>query len=118
MSETRPTWTTESARVAGLALRVARAGSGPPLLVLHHDIGTLPALRFYDRLARDFTVLLPSHPGYDGSERPDWMRSVRDMAVVYQWLIGERGLGRDARGLAVVGLGFGEIGRASCRERV
>ncbi len=107
MKETRPTWTSESQRVAGLTLPIARAGSGPPLLVLHHDIGTLPALRFYDQLARDFTVLVPSHPGYDRSERPDWMRSVRDMAVVYQWLIAERGLGHDARGLAVVGLGFG-----------
>ena len=32
------------------------------------------------------------------------MRSVRDVAVVYQWLLGERGLARD---VTLVGLGFG-----------
>src|SRR2546428_12812453 len=32
------------------------------------------------------------------------MRSVRDVAVVYQWLLGERDLRRD---LTLVGLGFG-----------
>src|SRR5207244_1907562 len=51
-----------------------------------------------------FSVLAPSHPGYDKSARPAWMRSVRDVAVVYQWLLGERGLARD---VTLVGLGFG-----------
>ena len=71
--------------------------------MLHHDIGTLDALPFYETLARDFTVLVPSHPGYDRSERPAWMRHVRDIAVVYQWLLAER----DLRDVALVGLGFG-----------
>jgi pimeloyl-ACP methyl ester carboxylesterase len=97
------TWTSETVPIAGAALHVARAGSGTPLLVLHHDIGTLPTLPFYDALARDFTVLVPSHPGYDKSERPAWMRSVRDVAVVHQWLLTQR----DLRDVVVVGLGFG-----------
>jgi pimeloyl-ACP methyl ester carboxylesterase len=49
-------------------------------------------------------VLLPSHPGYDRSERPAWMRNVRDMAAVYQWLLAEQDVGPD---LTIVGLGFG-----------
>jgi pimeloyl-ACP methyl ester carboxylesterase len=97
------TWTSETVPIAGAALHVARAGSGTPLLVLHHDIGTLPTLPFYDALARDFTVLVPSHPGYDKSERPAWMRSVRDVAVVHQWLLTQH----DLRDVVVVGLGFG-----------
>ena len=62
------TWTSETMSIVGATMPVARAGSGMPLLVLHHDIGTLERLPFYDALARDFTVLVPSHPGYDKSE--------------------------------------------------
>src|SRR5712692_828841 len=97
------TWTSETVPIAGAALHVVRAGSGTPLLLLHHDIGTLDRLPFYDALARQFTVLLPSHPGYDRSERPAWMRNVRDVAVVHQWLLGQRGL----TDVSIVGLGFG-----------
>src|SRR2546425_12850044 len=62
---------------------------------------------FYDALARRFPVLLPSHPGYDGSQRPDWMRNVRDLAAVYQWLLGELPDSRAAASISVAGLGFG-----------
>ncbi len=48
-------------------------------------------------------MLVPSHPGYDKSARPDWMRNVRDIAVVYQALLAERDLGA----VSLVGLGFG-----------
>jgi len=99
-----PGWRTESVPVAGISLHLASAGSGAPLLVLHHDIGRPERSPFDDALTNRFSVLAPSHPGYDRSSRPDWMRSVRDVAVVYQWLIAERDL---ARGLTVVGLGFG-----------
>jgi len=97
-------WRTESVSVAGVALHLARAGSGAPVLVLHHDIGRPEPSPFDDALASRCAVLAPSHPGYDRSSRPDWMRSVRDVAVVYQWLLAERDLARD---LTLVGLGFG-----------
>ena len=35
------------------------------------------------------------------------MRNVRDVAVVYQWLLAERELTREAGRVSVVGLGFG-----------
>lgn len=97
------TWTSEIVLLASGPLHVARSGSGPPLLVLHHDIGTVERLPFYDALARTHTVLVPSHPGYDKSERPSWMRNVRDIAVIYQALIAEQSLAD----VTLVGLGFG-----------
>jgi pimeloyl-ACP methyl ester carboxylesterase len=100
-------WASDTVPIAGIAMHVARAGSGPPLLVLHRDVGTLERLPFYDALARHFTVLVPSHPGYDRSARPDWMRNVRDVAAVYQWLLSELPVTRDAGPVSVVGLGFG-----------
>jgi pimeloyl-ACP methyl ester carboxylesterase len=97
------TWTTDTVSIGSLTLRVAHAGTGAPALVLHQDIGKPEGLPFLDTLARHFTVLAPSHPGYDGSDRPEWMRSVRDLAVVYQRLIAER----DLAPLSLIGLGFG-----------
>jgi pimeloyl-ACP methyl ester carboxylesterase len=86
-----------------VGLHLARAGRGRPLLVLHHDIGSPARLPFYDALARRFSVLVPHHPGYGRSERPPWLRSVRDVAVIYQWLLAELGVSRHS----LVGLGFG-----------
>jgi pimeloyl-ACP methyl ester carboxylesterase len=107
MTPTPITWQSETVHVAGIALHLARAGSGAPLLVLHHDVGSPERLPFYDALARHFSVLVPSHPGYDRSARPDWMRSVRDVAVVYQALLaGREGTAEPGR-VSVVGLGFG-----------
>lgn len=96
-------WSETSLAVAGSKLHVARAGTGPALLVLHHDIGTPERLPFYDRLAERFTVLVPHHPGWGRSERPGWMRGVRDIAAIYQSLLAE--LGPSA--VSLVGLGFG-----------
>jgi pimeloyl-ACP methyl ester carboxylesterase len=103
MSIDPPAWTSETVTIAGGGIHVARAGTGAPVLVLHHDIGTPERLPFYDALAREFTVLLPSHPGYDKSERPAWMRNVRDVAAVYQWLLAAS----DLTDVSIVGLGFG-----------
>jgi pimeloyl-ACP methyl ester carboxylesterase len=100
-------WTTETLSTAGTTVRLSSAGSGAPLVILQHDTGTPDGLPIYDALARDFTVLRPAHPGYDGSERPAWMRSVRDVAVVYQALIAQHAATRGRRDVTVLGLGFG-----------
>ena len=61
------------------------------------------ACRSTTRWPRTYDVLVPHHPGYGRSERPDWMRSVRDIAVVYRGLLSELGVSS----AALVGLGFG-----------
>ncbi len=96
-------WTAEDVKLSGATLRLRKGGTGDPLLLLHHDVGSLDRLPFYDALARRFTVYLPSHPGYDGTERPTWLRSVRDIAVMYHALLASLELGR----VSLVGLGFG-----------
>jgi pimeloyl-ACP methyl ester carboxylesterase len=100
---TAATFTDRRVEVAGTQLHLARGGSGDPLLVLHHDIGSPGWLPLHQQLAEHFDVLAPSHPGYDRSDRPDWMRSVRDVAVVYQWLLADLKLEH----VTLVGLGFG-----------
>ncbi len=82
-------WTASTMDVAGTKLHVARAGRGRPVMVLHHEIGTLDRLPFYDALAEQYDVLVPHHPGYSRSERPEWMRSARDIAVIYRGLLSD-----------------------------
>lgn len=96
-------WTEATETVAGVRLQLRRRGAGAPVLVLHHDVGDPGALPFYDLLAERYRVLIPAHPGFGASERPEWMRSVRDLAAVYQWLLADLG----ADDAALVGLGFG-----------
>lgn len=96
-------WTDTVKHIAGGNLHVSRGGSGPPVLVLHHDIGTVERLPFYDALAGRFDVVIPHHPGWGRSERPQWLRHPRDIAAIYGWLLAELGLA----GASLVGLGFG-----------
>jgi len=96
-------WATSTVEAAGTKLHLMRAGKGRPVLVLHHETGTLDRLPFYDALAGRYDTLVPHHPGYSRSPRPDWMRSVRDIAVVYRGLLSELKV-KDA---VLVGLGFG-----------
>ena len=96
-------WKTSTVEAGETKLHLRRAGKGRPLVVLHHETGTLDDLPFYDALAARYDVLVPHHPGYSRSERPDWMRSVRDIAVIYRGLLSEVKVARPA----LVGLGFG-----------
>lgn len=96
-------WTSSTVEAAGTRLHLMRAGKGKPVLVLHHETGTLDRLSFYDALATSHDVLVPHHPGYSRSPRPDWMRSVRDIAVVYRGLLSDLKLSN----ATLVGLGFG-----------
>jgi pimeloyl-ACP methyl ester carboxylesterase len=85
----------------GVALR--RGGDGPPLVVLHRDTGTAGWTRFHEELARDFTVCVPELPGYDRSDRPAWLRSVPQLAILTAQLLDVVAPGP----VPVVGLGFG-----------
>src|SRR5579875_2696000 len=88
--------------VAGKKVRVLHDGSGAPLVVLHHSTGNPGWLPFYERLAESFSVYVPDMPGYGQSERPDWARDPRDIAIRIGRLIDRLGLQR----MTLVELGF------------
>jgi len=96
-------WTDTVKEIAGIKLHFARAGRGPAVLVLHHDVGTLDRLPFYDALAAKYDVVIPHHPGWGKSERAQWMRHPRDIAAVHAWLLADLKLSD----VSLVGLGFG-----------
>jgi pimeloyl-ACP methyl ester carboxylesterase len=96
-------WKSGIVSAGGTDLYVSRGGDGPPIMILHRDIGTLDRLPFYDILARTHEVIIPHHPGYGQSPRPEWVANVRDIAVIHRCLLDQLGLSH----ACVLGLGFG-----------
>ena len=96
-------WTTSVVSACGTDLVVTRGGAGSPVVILHRDIGTPEHLAFYDALAAQHEVIIPNHPGFGASIRPDWVRATRDIAVIYRALLGNLGL----QSATLLGLGFG-----------
>ena len=89
--------------VADLDLHLREGGEGSPVVVLHRSTGTLDWDRFEEKLAEQFRVISPDIPGFGESERPDWAREPRDLAL----LIARMLEGLELRDVTLVGLGFG-----------
>jgi pimeloyl-ACP methyl ester carboxylesterase len=96
-------WQDQFIEVLGLRLGRWVAGHGEPLVLLPDDIGTPGWLPFHEGLASARTVHLLSHPGFGRSDRPEWARSVRDLAAIEAAALRRLGL----QGVPVVGLGLG-----------
>lgn len=97
---------TVTTTVAGLGMREFTGGSGDPLVMLHHSFGNPGWMPVHEALAGHYTVHaldLPGYGGPEGSERPDWARHPRDLAlIVGQWL-----RAKDLGPVELVGCGFG-----------
>jgi pimeloyl-ACP methyl ester carboxylesterase len=96
-------WKSGIVSACGTDLHVTRGGEGPPVVILHREIGTLDRLPFYDALAQTHEVIVPNHPGYGESPRPEWVANIRDIAVIHRCLLDQLGLTK----ASLVGLGFG-----------
>ena len=55
-------------------------GSGPPLLFLHGAGGNAGWQSYHEELSKTHTVYVPSQPGFNGTERPDWVYTINDVA--------------------------------------
>ena len=87
MSALDGAFTESFVEAAGLRIQLRRGGGGPPLLILHGELGVPGWLSAYAQLARDFTVHVPSLPGFGQSSRPYWVTSVRDQAAWVTWFV-------------------------------
>jgi pimeloyl-ACP methyl ester carboxylesterase len=70
-------------QVRDVSVRMLQSGSGPLVLFLHGANGLPQWLPFFERLATQFDVRVPEHPGYGTSDNPAWMRNVGDLAMYY-----------------------------------
>jgi pimeloyl-ACP methyl ester carboxylesterase len=76
--------TTQSARqtrvtVANTEVELFSGGSGPALLFLHGAGGNSGWQPYHQELSRSYTVYVPSQPGFNGTERPDWVYTITDI---------------------------------------
>ena len=80
-------------------------GAGHPVLLLHGGAGPRSVAGFAELLAgtRDARVLTPTHPGFDGTPRPEHLTSITDLAVLHLGLLEAL----DLTGVTVVGNSVG-----------
>ena len=73
-------------------VHLSRSGSGQTLLLLHGAGGSTNLQELATKLAVNFDVLLPDHPGFGLSELSKRLSSVSDLAFYYLDFIHELGL--------------------------
>lgn len=78
-------------------------GDGTGALVLHGGAGPRSVAGFAAALSEHAYVVVPTHPGFDGTPRPDSTDGVADLAVAYLDLIDELNL----RAVMVIGNSIG-----------
>ncbi len=83
---TRPSRTVDFGEELTLTLREAgdaadRAGNG--VLLLHGGAGPRSVAGLAAALSERAHVITPTHPGFDGTPRPQWSDSVADLALAY-----------------------------------
>jgi pimeloyl-ACP methyl ester carboxylesterase len=96
------TFTERTVEVIGAEVTLLEAGEGPPLIVFHEELGHPGLLAWHEAAARTHRVIVPIQPGFRTPRLP-WMRSVRDLAVFYGFLMRQEGL----VGAAAIGFSFG-----------
>ena len=84
-------WSERTVRVGDASLVVREAGSGPPLLVLHEELGCPGTVSWQRELAKGRTLIVPQHPGFGRSERVEWLTGIRDLACLYAIYLREGG---------------------------
>lgn len=91
--------------VGGVEITVDDRDRTRTYLLLHGGGGVRTMAGFADLLAERTRsrVLLPTHPGFGGTTRPESLRSVRDLAGLYAGLLDHL----DLTGVTVVGNSFG-----------
>lgn len=82
-----------TATVKSTAWSFWQQGAGDTVLLLHGSDGAESWRPIQAALANRYRVILPIHPGFDGTSRPDWLDSIADLAQGYAELIDRQGWG-------------------------
>lgn len=80
-------------------------GTGQPVLLLHGGAGPVSVSGFGGLLSGqcDAHVLVPTHPGFNGTVRPEWLTTPRQLAALYVGLLDQL----DLQGVTVLGSSIG-----------
>jgi pimeloyl-ACP methyl ester carboxylesterase len=94
----------ETVSIVGRPTVIMHAGEGPPFVYLHSTLGeSFMWFPFYQAWAKQFRVLVPTHPGFGQSGGFDEIDTIEDMAFHYVEMF-------DALGLEQVILGGVSLG--------
>jgi pimeloyl-ACP methyl ester carboxylesterase len=69
--------------IRGCNIGLMRGGSGRPMLILHGAGGAGRWLPYMAELAARHDVIVPEHPGFGGSDTPEWLDTIADLANFY-----------------------------------
>ena len=91
--------------IGPVEVTIAEYGSGQPFLLLHGGAGPASVTGFAELVAaaRDVRVLVPTHPGFNGTPRPDALDSIPGLATLYDALLDQL----DLQDVTVIGNSIG-----------
>lgn len=99
------TFTVSIEGAGAVPVTLTRRGTGHPVLLLHGGGGPATVTAYADRLAADrpVAVIVPTHPGFVGTARPEALSTIGQLAALYVALLSEL----DVTGVTVVGNSIG-----------
>ncbi len=100
---TNPNNSREIQLSTGLGLTLTEAGTGRPVLILHGGAGPFSVASIAQHVAAKARAITPTHPGWNGTPRPEWLTGVDDLALAYLELL-ER---EELRDVLVIGSSIG-----------
>jgi pimeloyl-ACP methyl ester carboxylesterase len=91
--------------IGSVELTFTERGNGQPVLLLHGGAGPVSVAAWADLLARTkpARVITPTHPGFNGTPRPEALTTIAGLARVYAAFLDKLGL----EGVSVVGNSVG-----------
>jgi len=99
------THTMQAAGIGPVEVSVAEYGSGQPFLLLHGGAGPQSVSGFAEKFAAAHQVrmLVPTHPGFGGTARPEALTGIPALAALYGALLDQL----DVADVTVIGNSFG-----------
>ena len=88
---------------SGLEITLTESGAGRPVLILHGGGGPFTVAGIANHLAETMHTITPTHPGWNGAQRPEWLSGMDDIALAYLQLLDDE----DLKNVLVIGSSMG-----------
>ena len=95
--------TRTSALDSDLEMTLTESGTGRPVLILHGGGGPFTVAGIAGHLAETMHSITPTHPGWNGTRRPEWLSGMDDLALAYLHLLEDE----DLKNVLVIGSSMG-----------
>jgi pimeloyl-ACP methyl ester carboxylesterase len=86
-----------------LEITLTESGTGRPVLILHGGGGPFTVAGIAGHLAETMQTITPTHPGWNGTARPEWFSGIDDLTIAYLHYLEDN----DLRDVLVIGSSMG-----------